>query len=413
MRKKGMALPALLFLILFWLFSPRALRAGGWNNTLLGCRAIAIGGAFAGIADDPSAIFYNPGGLVFQANRLNLSVNGFYIWPTYEYTPPTGQTVQSRYDNPLPQLFLTYRTSEKLTLGLGFYVPYAGSGVDWKKEDLGFPFRSSLGVFSITPTIAYQINERLSVGLNLNFYTASFDMKTDVLAIEDGDSIGLGPTKTEEKGSTLSASLGLLYRASEKVGLGFTVRGPAKIKMEGETSMVFGFYNLKLDSESVIRLPWDFEAGCSFRATERLLLAADAQYTLWSALDKVEKTIKGVPYTGDIRFEEAMNFKDILILRAGAEYSFLQGLFLRAGIGFDRSATPLESLSFANIDVDKITLLGGVGLRSGSMKIDFATAYGWGKEREKDSPLSAMYPGAKEKFNLDVFIVGVGVTFSY
>ena len=413
MEKRGISLPAVFWFGFFLLFGAGALRAGGWNNTLLGCRAIAIGGAFAGIADDPSAIFYNPGGLVFQANRLNLSVNGFYIWPTYEYTPPTGQTVQSRYDNPLPQLFLTYRTSEKLTLGIGFYVPYAGSGVDWKKEDLGFPFRSSLGVLSITPTIAYQVTERLSVGLNLNFYTASFNLEADVLAIEDGGSVSLGPTKTEEKGSALSASLGLLYRASEKVSLGFTVRGPARIKMEGETTITFVPYDLELDSETVIRLPWDFEAGLSFRAADRLLLAADAQYTLWSALDKVEKTIKGVPYTGDLRFDEAMNFANILILRAGAEYLFPQGLFLRAGIGFDRSATPLESLSFANIDVDKITLLGGVGLRSGRMQIDFATAYGWGKEREKDSPFSPMYPGAKEKFNLDVFIVGVGVTFSY
>jgi long-chain fatty acid transport protein len=411
--KKGIAILAILFSSLFWLFAPVALRAGGWNNTLLGCRAIAIGGAFAGIADDPSAIFYNPGGLVFQANRLNLSVDGFYIWPTYEYTPPTGQTVRSRYESPLPQLFLTYRTSERLTLGLGFYVPYAGSGVDWKREDLGFSFKSSLGVFSITPTIAYQINERLSVGLNLNFYTASFDLKADGLPIQQDGSAGLELTKTEEKGSALSASLGLLYRASERISLGLTIRGPARIKMEGETSMTFEPYNIKLDSESVIRLPWDFEAGLSFRATERLLLAADAQYTLWSVLDKVEKTIRGVPYTGNVSFDEAMNFKDILILRAGAEYLFHQGLFLRAGIGFDRSATPLETLSFANIDVDKVTLLGGVGLRSGRMQIDFATAYGWGKEREKDSPFSAMYPGAKEKFNLDVFIVGVGVTFSY
>ncbi|MFQ6038753.1 MAG: hypothetical protein ACE5LV_09065, partial [Candidatus Aminicenantales bacterium] len=42
------------------------LLGGGWNNTLMGARAIALGAAFAGLADDPSAVYYNPAGLVFQ-----------------------------------------------------------------------------------------------------------------------------------------------------------------------------------------------------------------------------------------------------------------------------------------------------------------------------------------------------------
>ena len=51
----------LIFLVCVVL-SVSGLWGGGWNNTLMGCRAIAIGGAFAGLADDPSAIFYNPAG---------------------------------------------------------------------------------------------------------------------------------------------------------------------------------------------------------------------------------------------------------------------------------------------------------------------------------------------------------------
>ena len=62
---------AFIFLsFIFLVFS--SLWAGGWNNTLMGCRAIALGGAFVGVADDPSAIFYNPAGLVFQRNRIKI-----------------------------------------------------------------------------------------------------------------------------------------------------------------------------------------------------------------------------------------------------------------------------------------------------------------------------------------------------
>lgn len=85
-------------------------QAGGWNNTLIGCRAIALGGAFLGVADDPSAIFYNPAGLIRQESAFNLSFNGgFYVWPTYELTLSSGSIIHSQYNTSLPQFFLTAR----------------------------------------------------------------------------------------------------------------------------------------------------------------------------------------------------------------------------------------------------------------------------------------------------------------
>jgi long-chain fatty acid transport protein len=408
MSKNGVAF-SLAFAFAFILvlaFTPFTLWAGGWNNTLLGCRAIAMGGAFTGLADDPTAIYYNPAGIVFQRNRFNLSIDGFYVLPTYEYTTQFGYKIQSKYDSALPQLFLTYRTSEKITLGVGFYVPYAGSGVDWSGREIGSPLKSTLGVYSLTPTMAYHISEKLSFGVNLNFYTAVFDLKT-----------GWGPysyeMKQEEKGSALSVGLGLMYRPSEKLGFGFTLRGPAEIKMTGVTSLPLGEVpdTLKLDSETVIKLPWDVEVGLAFRASENFLFTASAQYTLWSTLDRVKKTIKDIPFMGDLRLDEEMNFENILILRFGAEYLIPQGMFLRGGIGFDQSASPSSSLSIANIDVDKVSLLGGIGFRSGRVQIDFAAAYAFGKEREKEIPAGAMIE--IEKYNLNVFILGLGVTLSY
>lgn len=56
---------SIIFVFSFFLITA-GLWAGGWNNTLMGCKALALGGAFVGVADDPSAIFYNPAGLVFQ-----------------------------------------------------------------------------------------------------------------------------------------------------------------------------------------------------------------------------------------------------------------------------------------------------------------------------------------------------------
>jgi long-chain fatty acid transport protein len=141
---------------------------------------------------------------------------------------------------------------------------------------------------------------------------------------------------------------------------------------------------------------------------------------MWSALEKVEKTIKNVPgfdpvlqmpVFQDMKEEEILDFKDILILRVGLEYVFPQGVSLRAGIGLDRYASPEETLSITNIDVNKFTLIGGVGYKAGKMQIDFVYAYAIGTEREKT--ITQFGLPLTEKYNLNVLILGLGVSFSY
>ncbi len=400
MEMRGQRLVCFFFLGFF----PVCLMAGGWNNTLLGCRALGMGGAFIAVADDPSAIFYNPAGLTRQPNAFNFSVNGFHIWPTHVYVAPNGQRLQSRFESSVPQIFVTYRLNEKVTVGFGAYVPYAGGGVDWKESDLGYPFKSTLGIYSLTPSLAYQVNEHLSLGLSLNFYQGILTVNTRLDPF--------GPMSEEESGSSVSASFGLCYQFNEKVTIGLSARGPAKMKLTGTTAVTYGDFKMKLDSETSIVLPWDLEAGFSYRLSERLIFSASAQYTLWSALNAVEKTIKGIPYLGDLKTAEPMNFKNILVSRIGMEYAFPQGVFLRGGLGYDQNATPDDTLNIMNIDVDKVSLLGGVGYRSGRVTIDFAYIYALGKERQKTLSGYGVHP-LIEKYNLNVVILGLGLTYSF
>ncbi len=50
-----------------------------YNNVLVGTRAVGLGGAFAGISDDASGMYYNPAGLAFAlSNDIQGSANAFY-----------------------------------------------------------------------------------------------------------------------------------------------------------------------------------------------------------------------------------------------------------------------------------------------------------------------------------------------
>ncbi len=43
---------------------------------------------FTGVADDASAIYYNPGGLVFSDRSLNIEMYGYVILTEFKYTTP-------------------------------------------------------------------------------------------------------------------------------------------------------------------------------------------------------------------------------------------------------------------------------------------------------------------------------------
>ena len=398
-----------LFIIIVCLtITSSSLLGGGWNNTLIGCRAIAIGGAFAGIADDTSAIFYNPAGLSFQKKNFAVSINGFNVWPTHEYSDSLGYNLQSKSTFSIPQIFFTFKVSERLTLGFGAYTPYAGGGVEWNDSGLGLQLKSYMGIISLTPTLAYQINEKVSIGFTLNIYRG---------IIEDTRTLqNIGTIKTEENGSAFSVGFGLMLKPTEKLGIGLGVRGPAKMQLSGKTTVPMdipelGSFEANLSSETQFNLPWDFSLGLSYKLSEKFLLSTSVQYTMWSALDNIEKTLKNIPIEGDQKTIESMNFKNIILLSVGAEYWVSPILALRGGIAMDRWATPEETLSFSNIDVDKFTLLGGIGYKAGRIQIDFVYVNAIGKEREKMDVVLG-FP-VTEKYNLNTKILGIGITFSY
>lgn len=398
-----------LIIILICLSLPASgLWAGGWNNTLIGCRAIAIGGAFAGIADDTSAIFYNPAGLSFQQKNIAVSINGFNIWPTHEYSDSRGYNLQSKSTFSLPQVFFTFKASERLTLGFGAYTPYAGGGVEWNDSSLGLQLKSTMGIISLTPTLAYQVSEKISIGFTLNLYRG---------IIEDTRTLqNIGTVKTEENGSGFSVGFGLMLKPTEKLRIGLSARGPAKMKLSGKTTVpmeipVLGLFEANFLSETQFNLPWDFSMGLSYKLSEKFLLSTNLQYTMWSALDNIEKTLKNIPGEGDQKTIEPMNFKNILIWSVGAEYWVSPILALRGGIAVDHWATPEETLDFLNIDVDKFTLLGGIGYRSGRIQIDFVFVKAMGKEREKVETIFGI--PVTERYNLNTTILGLGITFSY
>ncbi len=124
--------------------------ATGFRITAQGAKAMGMGGAFAGQADDPSTIYYNPAGLT-QLEGTQVQVGATIIHnPGSSYTPFPGQaTIEpggsfGLADNAevdsrtffLPTLFVTHRFTDRFAVGFGTYTPF-GLQLDWPDDWTG------------------------------------------------------------------------------------------------------------------------------------------------------------------------------------------------------------------------------------------------------------------------------------
>ena len=146
---------------------PAAAGAQAFGLNEIGSCALARGfAATSAPCDDASTLFWNPGsmprarGMSVLAGAAVIKIKGDFTRDTTFRRDETDIDVAV-----VPHLFLNYRTSGRLAMGLGLYVPY-GLTSQWKED---FPGRfaaqkASLQTVYVQPNVAYQLNEDWSVG---------------------------------------------------------------------------------------------------------------------------------------------------------------------------------------------------------------------------------------------------------
>ena len=109
--------------------------AGGYRVSLQGQRALAMGHTGVAVVNSAELAFFNPAGLVYLENKLNISVGGFGVFSdvTYQNTEfGTSSQTDSPVGTPL-YLYASYKVTDWFTAGLAVYTPY-GSTVEWPTD---------------------------------------------------------------------------------------------------------------------------------------------------------------------------------------------------------------------------------------------------------------------------------------
>lgn len=400
--------------------------ANGLSLNSVGTRALGMGGAFVGLANDGTAIYWNPAGLTTQGSSVMGYFTGITPYASYKMDLANIDAKTNSKIYTAPGLFANYRTG-KWAFGLGVYVP-AGLGAEWNATDFmgagaeGKDFLSQIGVISFSPAVAYQVTDQLSLGLALNVYYGLFDMSQPV----DASSIGGGIEQFSESsnGTGISITFGLKYQFSDAFSAGLSFRTSTKVAMSGDaTNTMFPKipnmppYAPGPESSSFSRdvtWPMWLAGGIAYKPMDVLTITVDGQYNQWSKLEKLT-AVYDDPYWnqmmtagGDDEFE--LKWEDALQIRLGAEYMASKTLALRVGYYYDPAPAPDENLNVLFPSSTNHVVTGGLTYKMGNVCLIGGMEYLFGAERDIDMNATNEMPGLHQ---MDVFAFSVGIGYKF
>jgi long-chain fatty acid transport protein len=346
--------------------------AGLSRPNVNGARAVGLGGAFTAVADDPTAMWYNPGAPAFFGDNV-VYLGGELLLTEREYTPsadsPLGKDghTQPIKENSDPTFIPMFGASSRFGFGktkptrfalsiLG-HVGYGGA-IRFARSDLNKPATmnpSGLAYtqildYEITPGLSYQVNEVLSIGFGLRIGVTSFSVQD----FESAFSATLATT-----GVGIGASLGAMIRPHRMVDIGLVYRTPLSATATGSGPVtISGQTAQNRDASMSITWPQSAGVGIAVKPHWRVLATVQGDWTAWSSVQKLSIELAGLG-APTIR---QMKFSDSYALHIGAQVIITRFLLLRVGYAIDTNAIPDATTRRENQDGLKATLAGGIGV---------------------------------------------------
>lgn len=320
-----------------------------------GARAAGMGYAFTGIADDATAISWNTAGLT-QLYTMEASVVGRFSFGTlgtdYSFADIEAER-SSKFQLNFASFVVPFKAGDYNVVGgvaLRRMFDFTDETTYKASTDLGdseFTENYTGGINAITPAIGVQFNEMLSVGAGINILTGSLEYETS-------DDSGFSDETWSNDFSGTAIDLGVLVKPNQQLSIGANFNLPYTLTIEEESY------------ETDVNVPFFFSIGLGYRASAKLLLAADYGSRPWSSAEIEED---GETY--EVGMEDANS------LHFGLEYLAESGdSFMPLRLGFYTQPTPATDYNDDQVTYNGITT--GIGIIMEKLIIDGSFEYVFG-----------------------------------
>lgn len=348
--------------------------AEGYQVNTLSAKQEGMGHTGVAMHLDAESMYFNPAGLGFMDKTVDLSGTFTAIMPTASATID-GVKYKTAADVSTPfAVHAAFSIYDNLKAGVSLYTPY-GSKIDWTNSWPGAVFNQSvsLKVFTIQPTVAWRITDKLSIGAGVTVSWGDVDLNKGLVSGETADKVYsiLNPVPSDRPlyGNTPAASVnlqgtanvvagvnvGAMYDINDKWTVGASFRSEVKMKVDaGTATLSYADETARalLSSLDIIDkanftakmpCPWVLSVGVSYKPIQKLTVAADARLTGWNAYKRLDvefldDMLKG--YNQNI----TKDYRNSWAVSVGAEYALTDRFDLRAGLMID--TTPVNKIHY-------------------------------------------------------------------
>jgi long-chain fatty acid transport protein len=390
---------ALVALALLFLAAAPAYPAG-FSIFAQGAKASGMGLAFTAIADDPSAVFYNPAGLGWQ-KHFSAQVGGSLLtkmegeFEGANPFPGTSFGVEDQHKTSflLPTFYAVLPLTSNVNFGLGVFAPY-GLGFRWDNaEQFSGRFIAQNAVIQssdVNPVISLQVAPTLSIAAGADYRLSKVTLERNRAAINpftqsavDVAHIKLDSDLQDNHGWGWNA--GLLWKPVPLLSFGASYRSKIEVDYDGEgkfTQRLTG--NAAFDAAVAaglpqgaqkvavtIKFPASANLGLALNLPAAFRVSLDADWTEWSSFDQllIDFDNAAIP-----DLDRPTLWEDSWAYRAGLEKKF--GSFaVRAGYYFDESPQPLADVGPILADADRNAYTLGFGYDTERWGVDISDIY--------------------------------------
>lgn len=365
---------------------------------------MALGGAKTALIQDSSAVAHNPAALTdLQTSEVSVSIN--MIQGETEFTGPDGRVGETESSLiTLGNLFAAGpMQAEGWSWGFGITTPY-GQSVEWPQYGAFWynaPDFAELLVVDFSPTIAYALNDRVSLGAGLDFNYSRLDFQqaypwarvTGVPGLPDGCA------RIQGEGWGLGANAGILIKPVDGQRLSLTYTSPFDVEYEGDFTIgeipppLQGGVLSRSDFKGEIQYPSIVALGYGVQVTDQLSLGAGVEWLEHSRYRQQNYDIGANNAAGLLPPSIPQNWKDTWTLGFGGQYRVTTNWLWRAGYMWVESPIPESTMtpSLPAADTQYFSL--GCGYTRGTRRLDLTYVIALMEDAEVRANLNPAFSG--------------------
>jgi long-chain fatty acid transport protein len=338
--------------------------------------------AFTAIADNPSAVFYNPAG-INQLEGTQIRSGFQLVVPDTSFRGSASDEGTDMHDGISTLLtgYITHKVNDKISIGGGLFTPF-GLVTEWPSRWEGdyVSTYSDLRSFFINPVVSVKVHPRLSLAAGIDYVYSDFKIRRSIgfkqltgIPLD----LSLGKITLDGCDESWGYNFGLLFHFKDNWSAGVSYRSKVNLEFDGHAhyrmSPLLRPLFRPTDISPRIELPQIVSSQIAAQFMRKWTVATGIMWTGWSSFDELTPKFRNDFLIPSKMKSSPQDWNDAMTFHCGVQYQLNQAWILRGGYIYDQTPVPERTLGPLVPDADGHLYSLGAGYTKSNITVDVAS----------------------------------------